>query len=91
MSFEVDWSCTKCFESSRQQGRRIGVRGGHEEKHSHVRHQTGKRKGGGGMLCCYLFVFDLIGHRRKKKEIPALAKHSLSLCLLQWFSVVGCL
>lgn len=80
MSFEVYSSCSECFESSWLEGERRGVRGGPgEEKLSHVRHQSAKRKGGGGTLGCCLFVFE--PHRKgreEKKYIPALAKHKLT-------------
>ncbi len=76
--------------------KRTGVRGGsEEEKHSHVRHQTGKRKEGGGTLRCYLFVFDLIGRLRKKKERESQSRQIqpdpmsfiVSFCLFDCFKV----
>lgn len=69
MPCEVCWSRTRNFESSRQEGKRARIRGGpEEEKHSHVRQQTEKRKGGAGALGFCVFVSELMGCLKEKNR-----------------------
>lgn len=81
MSFEVYWSCAKCFESSRQEGRRTRIRGGpEEEKQSHVRRQL---KSGREELGCWAVVcLELFGCLTKEKKI--LTPVSYTFILVVW-------